>query len=230
MNFHLPGEVNIVDREGIVRLDGLDVTDGEVRAIERLPCGRHVGHRHQTLLRATLPERQNTHDNLRITAQLGRLVAVGHQNTCIAVGRIGLRAKGNRAAFRRRLELRQAVGCRRKDALVSGHRADDLSSAGVLDFNRPNHESLQECRIVLEGFLILLIAHEGHFILGGAVDARLLGDVVGRLKHGTLRIWITAEVVPHPVFVRADPTDAHWIRIVDMRRVAGAVAQQGENG
>ncbi len=86
-----------------------------------------------------------------------------------------------------------------------------------------------ECCIILERFLVLLVAQHCHLILLLPGDVSLPGHILCRLDHSIASIGIEVEVIHYPVFCSTRAARPCWVWVVEVGPVAGSIACHGQN-
>src|SRR3989440_11115585 len=142
---------------------------------------------------------------------------------------MGLRAIRDGPTFLPRAQPGQSLLRCAIDPLVICHGRYDLAPRGVLHLDWADHVTMVESSAVLQGVLVLLVAHVRYYVLLFQGDAVLLCDILCRLEHGIAGIGVEVETILDPVLACTLASRSHWIRVVEMRPVARLITGDSQD-
>src|SRR6266702_3686965 len=153
----------------------------------------------------------------------------GQHHPTVAIGGMGLRAIRDGPTFLHRPQPGQSLLRCRIDPLVIRHGRYDLAPGGVFHLNGADHVTMVESSAVLQGVLVLLVAHVRYCVLLFQGDAVLHCDVLCRLEHGIARIGVEVETILDPVLACTFASRSHWVRIVEVRSIARLITGDSQD-
>src|SRR5947199_4139676 len=177
-------QVDIVHCKRIVRLDSLYISNADPRSTESLARRRYRRLGHEASFGACLSKGDHLDLDGRVPAQFLCACTRGQHHPTVAIGGMGLGAIRDGPTFLHRAQPGQSLLRCGIDPLVISHGRYDLAPGGVLHLDGADHVTMVESSSVLEGVLVLLVAHVRYCVLLFQGDSVLRCDVLCRLEHG----------------------------------------------